>query len=230
MADKWERAASVLLTAAAVVMAISIGYRAFGPGGLRQPTGRFAVDSVPSWRAALPVGKRDGPADAPVTIVELADLECPACRAFQSTLDQIRRQYRSQVAVVWVHFPLAYHHFALSAARAAECAARMGAFDRWRAAVFNEQDSLGLKSWGSFAAAAGIADTEAIAQCARDPAPVAAIQAGLNFGTSIALTGTPTVIVNGWRFSTTPTTAQLEAAINSELAGHRPPGAVTAGS
>lgn len=230
MADRWERVTSALLAAAAVVMAISIGYRAFGSTGVRQPSAVLAIDSIPVWRDALEIGIRDGPANAPVTIVELADLECPACRAFQSTLDQTRRKYQNRVAVVWVNFPLPYHHFAIGAARAAECAERVGAFDRWRDEVFEQQDSLGLKSWGSLAAAAGIADTGTIAQCARNPTPVALIQAGSKFGASIGLAGTPTVIVNGWRFSRTPTPGELEAAIDAELQGHRPPGAVTAGS
>ncbi|HET7631931.1 MAG TPA: thioredoxin domain-containing protein [Gemmatimonadaceae bacterium] len=188
------------------------------------------MDSVQDWRDGLRSGIRDGPATAPVTIMELADLECPACLAFQPTVNRIRKQYPNQVAVVWVNFPLPYHRFAMGAARAAECAAALGSFGLWRDAVFEQQDSLGLKSWGTFAVAAGIADTGTIAQCARDPAPVAAIQAGRDFGTNIGLTGTPTVIINGWRFRSTPNPAELKAAVDAELHHRRPPGAVAAGN
>lgn len=226
MADRWERLVSGILTAAAMVMAVSIAYRTLSDHGLRQGGGILTLDSIPSWRDAIQIGTRDGPPTAPVTIVELADLECPACRALQPTLADLRRKYPDKLAIVWVNYPLAYHHFALGAARAAECAETLGAFDRWRDEVFKEQDSLGLKSWGEMAAAAGIADTGMIGRCARDPAPVAAIMAGLKFGDEIGLVGTPTVILNGWRFSSAPTAGELKAAIDEELHGQRPSGSV----
>ncbi|MGA9837198.1 MAG: thioredoxin domain-containing protein [Gemmatimonadaceae bacterium] len=227
MSDRLERAMSMLLTAAAVVMAAAIGLQAFAPASVRQPGVVLTLDSIPFWRDALPIGIKEGPIAAPVTIVEMADLECPACRDFQSTLADIRKRYPKKVAIVFVNYPLAQHRFAIGAARAGECAARVGAFDRWRDEVYKQQDSLGLKSWGSFAAAAGISDTAAIATCARDPTPVPLIQAGLKFGTRINLSGTPTIIVNGWRFSNTPSSDQLRNAIDAELDGRRPVGALT---
>lgn len=225
MSDRIERMMSATLTFAVVVMAVAIAYRTFAPREFQLGGGGVALslDSISSWEDALPIGFREGRPDAPVTLVELGDLECPACRDFQSTLATIRRKYSKQLALIFVNFPLSQHRFAMGAARAGVCAAQVGKFSQWRDVVFSGQDSLGLKSWGEYALSAGISDTTAIAKCARNAAPVPEIEDGLKFGTRIGLAGTPTVILNGWRFSGTPTQGELEAAIEAELKGNRPP-------
>lgn len=89
-------------------------------------------------------------------------------------------------------------------------------------AVYAKQDSLGLKSWDSFAADAGIADTAATAHCATDPAPVKQIQAGQALGDQLQLHATPTVIVNGWRYPMSPSKTELKRAIDALVKGRAP--------
>lgn len=124
--------------------------------------------------------------------------------------------------MLYVPFPLAQHRFAASAARGAECAAQHQRLDAWLDVVYRKQDSLGLKSWGAFAAEAGLTDTAVIARCASSPARVARIDAGRAWGQALDVTGTPTVIVNGWRLPGTPTDAELHRIVDELLAG-RPP-------
>lgn len=185
-------------------------------------TAKAKPDFIPSWRDALPIGIRVGDSTARATIVEFVDLECPPCRGFQRTVRELLAERASSVSVVYVSFPLPMHRFALSAARAADCADKQGDFRKWMDEVFEKQDSLGMKSWGSLAHEAGIRDTARIARCATDPRPVERIVAGRALGTKISVSGTPTVIVNGWRFPDTPSKEELERAIEAVNAGRAP--------
>ncbi len=75
------------------------------------------------------VDHRDGPAHAPVAVVEYGDFECPICRAVEPAVRQLRELHREQMAFVFRHFPLEdAHPHALMAAEAAECAAAQGKF------------------------------------------------------------------------------------------------------
>lgn len=220
-----ERAISTGLVLAAIAIAASVVARTFFPGAMpRAAEAASAPDYLSSWKTAIPIGVRQGDSTARVTIVELTDLECPACRGYQPTLQEIRREHPHDVSIIYVPFPLPEHRFALGAARGAECARRVGRFSEWVDVVFRNQDSLGLKSWGSFAQDAGIADTSAIAKCAVDPSPVARIQAGVTFGNKINISGTPTVIVDGWRFTQPPTHDELSQLIGTLEKGETPHG------
>lgn len=154
--------------------------------------------------------------------MEFSDFECPGCRSFHSALRSVNAAYPRDVVDYYVYFPLAQHRFALGAARAAECAARAGRFAAWSDAIFDKQDSLGLKTWASYASSAGIEDTMNIARCATDPAPVETIRRGLALGNKIGIQATPTVIVNGYRLATPPDSARLAAIIQSVRGGRDP--------
>jgi protein-disulfide isomerase len=159
-----------------------------------------------------------------MSIIEFADLECPYCARYQATLDSVASRYPKDVQIVYIGFPLDFHRFALPAARAAECAAEHGQVSAWMRAVYSKQDSLGIKSWASFARDAGIIDTLMIHRCAVDPAAVKRIVEGRDFGKRINVTGTPTVMVNGWvyLYSAAPRAGKLSALIDTLLAGKKP--------
>ncbi|HEX6630758.1 MAG TPA: thioredoxin domain-containing protein, partial [Gemmatimonadaceae bacterium] len=177
---------------------------------------------ISSWEEAFTAGTRVGDEAAAVTIVVLSDLECPACRAFESTLHEVLGDHDADVSTVYVPFPLPMHRFALGAARGAECANAVGKFREWLSVVYQGQDSLGLKSWGAYAASAGIADTAAISRCAADPAPVPRIEAGREFAQRIGATGTPTILVNGWRLPAPPTAGELHRVVDAFKRGKVP--------
>ncbi len=157
-----------------------------------------------------------------MTIVEFVDLECPACRAFHVTLEEVLRTHPQDVSLLYVAYPLPIHRFALGAARAAECAHRYGRFREWVDVVYDKQDFLGLKSWGAYAKEAGLPDTATISGCATDPTPVGRIEGGLALGKKIHVMGTPTVIVNGWRFQYPPTKEELTNVVEAIAKGEGP--------
>jgi protein-disulfide isomerase len=217
-----------LLTIALVVAACATSVAAY-----RISTMRVAVSAgasggpiwtfLPGWEDGLTAGSSiTGAESAPIKLVVLFDLECNVCGAFHHAVLPFAEEHSATVELIYVHFPLPYHRFALPAARAAECAAHAGAFRSWLDAVYAKQDSLGLKSWGSFAAEAAIADTLAIHKCAVSPESHPQIDAGAAWAERIGAKGTPTVIVNGWRYSQTPSIPELGRVVSAINAGQVP--------
>src|SRR4051794_10022835 len=97
-------------------------------------------------RLALAVGERDhvqGPATAPVTLVEYGDFECPYCRAAVPIVHAVQGRLGDQLRFVSRHFPLTGSHpHAQQAAEVAEAAAVEGRFFEMHAALFENQEAL----------------------------------------------------------------------------------------
>lgn len=80
-----------------------------------------------------------GPQNAPVTIVEYSDLQCPACRAYAPLVKSILEKNPATVRLVYRHFPLEMHKHAQSAAYAAEAAGKQGKFFEYHDILFDKQ-------------------------------------------------------------------------------------------
>ena len=125
MSARFERALSTVVALAALATAASIARREFltRPIARREARTTIVPRLVPGWKRALQFGVRAGDSTAPVKIIEFADLECPACRAFYSTWQDVVRQHPNDVVTYFVHFPLtSIHRFARQAAQAVDCA------------------------------------------------------------------------------------------------------------
>jgi protein-disulfide isomerase len=205
MRSRTETFATYAVLIAAVCVAAANVHREFfrrAATGLREPVA--APTYMSTWKELLGVGIRDGDSMAKVTVVEFSDLECPVCRRFHSRLREVQQADSGNVAFVFVHYPLPQHRFARPAARAAECADAQGRFSQFINVVYEKQDSLGLKSWTSFASDAGLRDIVGFERCQADAGKPSRIDAGIAVGDKIRVTGTPTVIINGWRFASAP--------------------------
>lgn len=214
----FDRVLSVVLTAAAVAMAIAVVRREFAPSSVSGLTRQPVFHD--GWRAMLTAGIEMGPSSAPIKIVEFTDLECPACRVYhRSVLPEVLASFGDRVSPVFLHLPLQGHRFARPAAVAAECAARENAFNSF---IFAKQDSVGLKPWHSFAREAGIRDSIQFASCIGEPSAVPRIDAGLALADSLGVRGTPTIIVNGWMFSAPPSARELTRVVDALLHGRHP--------
>ena len=174
MWTKTERILSILLTAAALILSGSYAYRVFAgeAGGVVSASSReLEATRVKNWDALESQALRYGATEARVEIMEFGDYECPACRLFHSSLREVMTAFPHDVAFLFVHFPLDYHRFALPAARAAECSMSLGRFREMHDVLYAKQDSLGVKTWSSFASSAGLEDTVAFAACVNDQRP-----------------------------------------------------------
>jgi protein-disulfide isomerase len=187
--------------------------------GLLDPSGRPDAEPVSvaeHWPALVASGHRSGPADAPVVIVEFADFECPFCRVYAiETLPTLRAEFPTQVAVVYRHYPLEYHRFAIPSAVAADCAARQGRFDAMHDLLYEKQDSIGLLAWDEVARRSGVSDLTAWETCRADPSVRESIEADRELAKRIGATGTPTVVVNGIRYRDPPDAAALRRIIKA---------------
>lgn len=153
---------------------------------------------VESWRKYRAHGLVIGNIEAPIQIVEFADFECPACGRLHRELQKLRHRYGDSLSISFVHYPLSYHRFALPAARAAVCAAEQGQFEKMHDILFGKQDSLGLLPFDRLAERIGIPNPLAFSVCFSQADTLASVASGLLAGRELGLTGTPTVIVNGW--------------------------------
>ncbi|MCL4404062.1 DsbA family protein [Patescibacteria group bacterium] len=123
----------VSILVAAVLVAVAIVYAAGkGSAGNNQSANSGTAPSVPTidFSKFQPVTASDhivGSVNAPIKIVEFADLECPFCKEFHPVLESISQQYATSVAWVFRNFPLPQlHSKAPHEAQAAECAAHLG--------------------------------------------------------------------------------------------------------
>lgn len=221
-----ERVANIVLIVCAVLFAVVLVKREFvdkGSGAVAaSPLGPPA--RINNWDQIRANAIALRSPNAPVVVLEFADLECPACRAFYNRLNQTAADMHVNVGVEMVHFPLSIHRFARPAARAMECANAQGAAPKFVDVAYAKQDSFGLKSWSSYAKEAGVPDLSAFEACAQDTSRVVRIEEGLRLGESMKVLGTPTVIINGWRFPGVPTDTQLRSTIAALNAGKAPPG------
>ena len=223
MRDRLERLFSIMLVISALIIAASVAHREFASPvqAAESPLDRPVF--VPTWKEALSTGVEMGDTAAHVKIVEFADLECPFCRGFDRIARDAMRKHPTDVSIVFVHYPLESHRFAEQAARAAECGANLGKFSEVVELVYTKQDSLGLKSWGSYAVDAGINDTLAFRRCALDTVSIKRIEAGKALGAKLHVDATPTVMVNGWKYGRRPPGAEeLEQLIQAIRQGKTP--------
>ncbi len=208
--------AALAVTCLIVLTGITVKDRLIGPG-VPDPA-KLELTPIPNWSRYISTGQRMGPAGAPITVLEFGDFECPVCRSFTlGPLRAVRREFPNQVAVVFRNWPLAYHRFALPAARAAQCAADQGRFEAYHDLLYRKQDSLGLKTFTSYARESGVSDTVQFARCLIAKNSTATIGPDTEAALSIGGTGTPTIVVNGERLSRAPDSAEFVGIIKKAL-------------
>lgn len=187
---------------AATIVAIAVIRREFAPNA-QSSKATVAPTQLTDERSVWEAATISAP-QAPIRVVEVGDFECPFCKRFHRELVRLKREMGDSLQVVLVHYPLPQHRFAIPAARLAECARVQGRFEEVVNRLFEGQDSLGLKPWEEYAREAGVADVERLDACLRSKEIPARVTAGLALGKELAVTGTPTVIVNQWRFARPP--------------------------
>jgi protein-disulfide isomerase len=139
-----------------------------------------------------------GAADAPVTVVEFTDFQCPACRAIHPVLDELLKSYGNRVRFVVRDFPLVNHEQSRKAAEAADAANAQGKFFEYITVLFTNQEALDVASLKKYAAAMGLDMTRFNA--ALDGGTYAAeVQKDVDDGTELGIDSTPTIFVNGVR-------------------------------
>lgn len=188
-----------------VVVVAGVAFLVTAGGGEPEPLPPLTqadLDVAPDSGAAVV----QGPQDAPVTLLEFADYQCPHCAQFAALPGPaIRRDYVQEGLVQWrfYDFPLSSQTNAVPAALAARCAGEQGRFwemhdmiyarqTEWAGSGsprghfedYAEQIGVGVDAWGT---------------CYVERQPLDAIMASRRFGEQKGVNGTPTIFVNGER-------------------------------
>jgi protein-disulfide isomerase len=187
-------------------LVVAMGKTPATPGSnLGEPAPISATDNV------------TGPADAPVTIIEYSDYQCPACQVYHFVVERLIASSTVPIRFVYRHYPLPYHKNAMNAAMAVEASGLQGKYWEMHKLVFdNQSDWEGLSdSYSVFSKYADeigldkqkfVADSKSVVL--RDK-----IDANKNEGTKIGVGGTPTFFINGKAIDNPPSYDEFKSII-----------------
>jgi protein-disulfide isomerase len=165
---------------------------------LSRPAGT-APTPAPDRRVTLPPmkGQELGRTDAPVTVVEFTDYQCPYCRQFHTqTFDSFKRDWidTGKVHFITRDLPLDFHANAMAAASAARCAGDQGKFWELRNAMILNSDQLDGPSIDRYARELGV-DTTRFGACQHGDSHGVDIRRDLAMAKTAEITGTPTFVI-----------------------------------
>lgn len=148
----------------------------------------------------LAVGSDDdpsiGPDNAPITIVEFSDFQCPYCQRSVGLLKELRRIYGDKIRVVYRDYPGPNHPFAAPAAEAAQCAGEQSRFWEYHDSLFDRQTT--GKGWDFLALAKELGlQQESFASCLKSGRFREEVAKDLQEGFKLGITSTPTFFING---------------------------------
>jgi protein-disulfide isomerase len=151
-----------------------------------------------------------GSANAPVTIVEFTDFQCPACAAMHPVLEEVLKSYGDKVRFVVRDFPLHQHENAQKAAEAANAANEQGKFFEYIALLFQRQKALDVPSLKKYATELGLDRTRFDAALDRGKY-AAEVQRDIEDGEMYGVGSTPTIFINGVQLKVLSTDGLREA-------------------
>lgn len=146
-------------------------------------------------------GPERGPKDAPVMIVEFGDLQCPACKAAQPTIEALVAA-EPNARFVFQNFPLEMHNWAAKGAAYADCVSRASNDAFWKFLSKTYETQADITAETADAKLTAIADGvrlkgSDIAACAAKPETKAHVDASITLGKAVEVTGTPSLFING---------------------------------
>jgi protein-disulfide isomerase len=157
-----------------------------------------------------------GPADAPVTIVEFSDFQCPFCKRVQPVIQQLLARYPEQVNWRFKDLPLnSIHPSAQRAAEAARCAGEQGKFWEYRDSLFGA-DQITLDMHKGVAESLGL-DSESFLRCLSSEKHREIVESDNEEAAALGITGTPTFVINGIVLAGAQPFEEFTRVIESEL-------------
>ncbi len=212
----------------AFVVGLSVGYLFWG----RTPAMTAAPEAAPAEAAAPQEVRRYdipedddpvwGPEDAPITIIEFSDYECPYCQKWHVQIwPQIQEAYPDQVRLVYRDFPLTnIHPNATPAAAAANCAGEQGAYWEFSEKLFNTQN-LSVEAYLDYADQLGL-DMADFSECLDSGRQNDEVMADYEYAVNLGVSSTPTFFVNGIPVVGAQPFEVFQNVIEAELAGEIP--------
>lgn len=167
-----------------------------------------------------PVSTRDhsaGGLDAPVTLVEYGDYQCPYCGAVHPVIRRLQKALGKRLRFIFRNFPLVQAHpYALMAAETAEAAALQGKFWEMHDFIFENQESLAPEILPAWANELGL-DMRKFATAIKERSAVKRIEEDRQSGIESGVNGTPTFFINGMIYEGDDDYESLRAALMAEV-------------
>jgi protein-disulfide isomerase len=162
-----------------------------------------------------------GPANAPITIVEFSDYECPYCRKWaQEVYHPLLEAYPNQIRFVYRDFPLtSLHANAMPSAEAADCANEQGKYWEFHEKLFNGQ--LGKEAYQQYATELGL-DIAKFNDCVNSNRYQDEVMSDYTWAANLGVESTPTFFVNGIPIVGAQPLEVFTQLIDWELAGELP--------
>lgn len=220
------------LTVLAFAAGILVGYMVWGTNSTTQTTSQSSGQLIDAPVTAQPEYTRYeiptegfhslGPADAPITVVEFSDFQCPFCRRWhEETYKPLLDAYPGKIKMVYRHLPLvSIHPEAFSAAEASMCAGDQNVFWQYHDKLFGS-DSLGNAVYEQYARELSL-DIPTFVDCITEHKFQEAIQADSDFAVNLGVRSTPTFFVNGLAIVGAQPLDVFKQLIDKELAGEIP--------
>jgi protein-disulfide isomerase len=224
-----------VLTVLAFAAGVLLGYVVWG---VDSPTGAAQTANQPSGPVVeAPVTQQPefirydiptqnayamGPADAPITIVEFSDYQCPFCRRWHDEVyGPLLAAYPGKIRLVYRHFPLSsIHPDATSAAEASMCAGEQDAFWPFHEKLFSSE-SLGNSTYVQYAQDLGL-NVNNFKSCMNDRKYQQTVDDDVNFAVDLGIRSTPTFFINGLAVVGAQPLDVFQQVIDKELAGEIP--------
>lgn len=172
---------------------------------LRPPTVEVALGDIPPL----------GPADAPITIVEFSDYECPFCKRAEASIEEVKKVYGDKVRLAYRHYPLPFHANARPAAQASLCANEQGKFWPFHDKVMAAND-LSAANLQQIASDVGL-DRKQFDDCVAAGKFADQIDKDLAAGQAAGVNGTPAFFINGRMLDGAQPFEKFQEIIDEEL-------------
>jgi protein-disulfide isomerase len=218
----------VIVVAVGTAVGATLLYRAKKPA-------TFAAASTRSTSSSTGGAHMRGYVNAPVTLDEYGDYECPPCGKLAEPLKKLESDYGDKVRVIFHHFPLPVHAHAMEAACAAEAAASQGKFWEMHDLIYKEQTNWSSKAadarkmFLSFAGMLGL-DVDRFTRDMDSEAIKERVQGEHEKGASIGVKSTPSIFINnkyvlpGGEDPTKPLRQAIDEALNANPESKDRPG------
>lgn len=157
-----------------------------------------------------------GPADAPITIVEFSDYNCPYCEKWHTeTFRQLQAAYPDQILFVYRDFPITSQE-SMAAAQAANCAGEQDAYWSFHDSLLSGGLDLGREAYVQYATRLGL-DVEALLACLDSGKYQEEVEADARYAAGLGVSGTPTFFINGRPLVGAQPLSQFQEIIENEL-------------
>jgi len=190
-------------------------------GSARAAAARPQMDPNRVYDIAIGNSPAKGPKDARVAIIEFSDFQCPFCAQATSLLDDMMKEYPSDVQFVYKQFPLPMHQFAMDASKASLAAGKQGKFWEMHDQLFTNHRALQPEKLKEYAKAIGL-DMAKFEADMKSPEITAQIQGEMKQAAAAQVNGTPTIFINGKRLmnrSPAGFRAMIDEALKAKAAG-----------